>query len=290
MAFLSHLIYGLQLGAIYALVALGYSMVYGIIRLINFAHGDIIMVASFVVWYLIARLNVPVWLSILICVAFTSLLGVVIEKLAYKPLRHSARISLLITAIGISFFLQNAAQLIFGAEPVMFENLFPGNLTLGTLTVSRVSVIIICVSIVLMVALVLLVNKTRMGRAMRAVSEDEGTAALMGINVNTTISFAFALGSALAAVAAILYSCAYTQISPTMGSMLGLKAFVAAVLGGIGSIPGAMLGGILIGICETLTKAYISSSFADAIVFGILIVVLIIRPAGLLGVKSKEKV
>lgn len=187
MAFLSHLIYGLQLGAIYALVALGYSMVYGIIRLINFAHGDIIMVASFVVWYLIARLNVPVWLSILICVAFTSLLGVAIEKLAYKPLRHSARISLLITAIGISFFLQNAAQLIFGADPVMFENLFPGNLTLGTLTVSRVSVIIICVSIVLMVALVLLVNKTRMGRAMRAVSEDEGTAALMGINVNTTI-------------------------------------------------------------------------------------------------------
>ena len=289
MAFLSHLIYGLQLGAIYALVALGYSMVYGIIRLINFAHGDIIMVASFVVWYLIARLNVPVWLSILICVAFTSLLGVAIEKLAYKPLRHSARISLLITAIGISFFLQNAAQLIFGADPVMFENLFPGNLSLGALTVSRVSVIIICVSIVLMIALVLLVNKTRMGRAMRAVSEDESTAALMGINVNTTISFAFALGSALAAVAAIL-SCAYTQISPTMGGMLGLKAFVAAVLGGIGSIPGAMLGGILIGICETLTKAYISSSFADAIVFGILIVVLIIRPSGLLGVKTKEKV
>ena len=290
MAFLSHLIYGLQLGAIYALVALGYSMVYGIIRLINFAHGDILMVASFVVWYLIARLNVPVWLSILICVAFTSLLGVAIEKLAYKPLRHSARISLLITAIGISFFLQNAAQLIFGADPVMFENLLPGNLSLGALTVSRVSVIIICVSIVLMIALVLLVNKTRMGRAMRAVSEDESTAALMGINVNTTISFAFALGSALAAVAAILYSCAYTQISPTMGGMLGLKAFVAAVLGGIGSIPGAMLGGILIGICETLTKAYISSSFADAIVFGILIVVLIIRPSGLLGVKTKEKV
>lgn len=290
MAFLSHLIYGLQLGAIYALVALGYSMVYGIIRLINFAHGDIIMVASFVVWYLIARLNVPVWLSILICVAFTSLLGVAIEKLAYKPLRHSARISLLITAIGISFFLQNAAQLIFGADPVMFENLLPGNLSLGALTVSRVSVIIICVSIVLMIALVLLVNKTRMGRAMRAVSEHESTAALMGINVNTTISFAFALGSALAAVAAILYSCAYTQISPTMGGMLGLKAFVAAVLGGIGSIPGAMLGGILIGICETLTKAYISSSFADAIVFGILIVVLIIRPSGLLGVKTKEKV
>ena len=166
MAFLSHLIYGLQLGAIYALVALGYSMVYGIIRLINFAHGDIIMVASFVVWYLIARLNVPVWLSILICVAFTSLLGVAIEKLAYKPLRHSARISLLITAIGISFFLQNAAQLIFGADPVMFENLLPGNLSLGALTVSRVSVIIICVSIVLMIALVLLVNKTRMGRAL----------------------------------------------------------------------------------------------------------------------------
>ena len=290
MAFLSHLIYGLQLGAIYALVALGYSMVYGIIRLINFAHGDIIMVASFVVWYLIARLNVPVWLSILICVAFTSLLGVAIEKLAYKPLRHSARISLLITAIGISFFLQNAAQLIFGADPVMFENLLPGNLSLGALTVSRVSVIIICVSIVLMIALVLLVNKTRMGRAMRAVSEDESTAALMGINVNTTISFAFALGSALAAVAAIMYSCAYTQISPTMGGMLGLKAFVAAVLGGIGVIPGAMLGGFVMGIAESLTKGFISSQFADAVVFGILIVVLLVKPAGIMGKKSSEKV
>ena len=290
MAFLSHLIYGLQLGAIYALVALGYSMVYGIIRLINFAHGDIIMVASFVVWYLIARLNVPVWLSILICVAFTSLLGVAIEKLAYKPLRHSARISLLITAIGISFFLQNAAQLIFGADPVMFENLLPGNLSLGALTVSRVSVIIICVSIVLMIALVLLVNKTRMGRAMRAVSEDESTAALMGINVNTTISFAFALGSALAAVAAILYSCAYTQISPTMGGMLGLKAFVAAVLGGIGSIPGAMLGGILLGLIEIFGKAYISTELGDAIVFLILIVMLLVKPTGLLGKKVSEKV
>ena len=290
MAFLSHLIYGLQLGAIYALVALGYSMVYGIIRLINFAHGDIIMVASFVVWYLIARLNVPVWLSILICVAFTSLLGVAIEKLAYKPLRHSARISLLITAIGISFFLQNAAQLIFGADPVMFENLFPGNLSLGALTVSRVSVIIICVSIVLMIALVLLVNKTRMGRAMRAVSEDESTAALMGINVNTTISFAFALGSALAAVAAILYSCAYTQISPTMGGMLGLKAFVAAVLGGIGSIPGAMVGGIAIGLCECFVSAIGLSAWKDAVTFAILIIVLLVKPTGFLGRKVQEKV
>ena len=290
MAFLSHLIYGLQLGAIYALVALGYSMVYGIIRLINFAHGDIIIVASFVVWYLIARLNVPVWLSILICVAFTSLLGVAIEKLAYKPLRHSARISLLITAIGISFFLQNAAQLIFGADPVMFENLFPGNLSLGALTVSRVSVIIICVSIVLMIALVLLVNKTRMGRAMRAVSEDESTAALMGINVNTTISFAFALGSALAAVAAILYSCAYTQISPTMGGMLGLKAFVAAVLGGIGSIPGAMVGGIAIGLCECFVSAIGLSAWKDAVTFAILIIVLLVKPTGFLGRKVQEKV
>ena len=290
MVFLSHLIYGIQLGAIYALVALGYSMVYGIIRLLNFAHGDIIMVASFVVWYLIARLGVPAWISIIICIGFTTLLGVVIEKVAYKPLRKSPTISLLITAIGISFFLQNASQLIFGADPRMFDNLFPGSSAIGTLSISNVALVTIFAATVIMIVLTFLVNKTRMGRAMRAVSEDKSTAELMGINVNTTISFAFALGSALAAVAAILYCCSYTQISTTMGSMLGLKAFVAAVLGGIGSIPGAMLGGILIGIAENLTKAYISSSFADAIVFGILIVVLIIRPTGLLGVKIREKV
>ena len=290
MVFLSHLIYGIQLGAIYALVALGYSMVYGIIRLLNFAHGDIIMVASFVVWYLIARLSVPAWISIIICIGFTTLLGVVIEKVAYKPLRKSPTISLLITAIGISFFLQNASQLIFGADPRMFDNLFPGSSAIGTLSISNVALVTIFAATVIMIVLTFLVNKTRMGRAMRAVSEDKSTAELMGINVNTTISFAFALGSALAAVAAILYCCSYTQISTTMGSMLGLKAFVAAVLGGIGSIPGAMLGGILIGIAENLTKAYISSSFADAIVFGILIVVLIIRPTGLLGVKIREKV
>lgn len=284
------IINGIQIGAIYALVALGYSMVYGIVKLINFAHGDIIMVGSYAVLLLMTKFGLPAWAAVLGSVAISAMLGMTIEKVAYKPLRHSARISLLITAIGVSFLLQNLAQLFFGADSRMFSNLFPGSQSIGALTLTNVSIVTVAVSVVIMIGLTILVSKTRIGKAMRAVSEDNDAALLMGINVNNTISFTFGLGSALAAIAAVLYSCAYSQISPTMGSMLGLKAFVAAVLGGIGSMPGAVIGGLLIGIAESLTKGYISSSLADAVVFGILIVVLMIKPTGLLGRKINEKV
>lgn len=290
MLFLSQLINGIQIGSIYALVALGYSMVYGIVKLINFAHGDIIMMGSYAVWFFIARLNLPPAVSIILSILFCAVLGVTIEKVAYKPLRNSPRISLLITAIGISFLLQYGMQLIFTPNPRMFTNLFPGQLPLGSFNISNATIVTICVSIVMMVLLTLLVNHSKMGKAMRAVSEDNEAAQLMGINVNNTISFTFAIGSALAAVAAVLYCCSYQQIEPTMGSMLGLKAFVAAVLGGIGSIPGAVLGGLLIGIAESFTKGYLSSALADAVVFGILILVLLIKPAGILGRNIREKV
>ena len=290
MIFLSQLINGLQIGSIYALVALGYSMVYGIVKLLNFAHGDIIMVGSYMLFITSSQLGLPIWLCVVISVAFCALLGMLIEKVAYKPLRHSPKISLLITAIGVSYLLQNLAQLIFTANPRMFPNFFPGYVNVGGGQFAVVTIVTIGVSVVLMIGLTLLVSKTKMGKAMRAVSEDSDTAQLMGINVNNTISFTFALGSALAAIASFLYCCSYSQIEPTMGSMLGIKAFVAAVLGGIGSLPGAMIGGIIIGIVESLTKAYISSQLADAVVFGILIVVLLIKPAGLLGKAIKEKV
>jgi branched-chain amino acid transport system permease protein len=290
MTLLTQIINGIQIGSIYALVALGYSMVYGIVKLINFAHGDIIMVGAYVCWYLIARLGVPAWAAVLIAVLFSVVLGVTIEKVAYKPLRNSARISLLITAIGISLLLQNLAQHIFKADPRIFANLFPGSKPFLGFSVSNVTIVTIAVSVALMAGLSLLVSKTRIGKAMRAVSEDKATAELMGINVNTTISFTFALGSALAGIAAVLYICSYSQIEPTMGSMLGLKAFVAAVLGGIGIIPGAVLGGFLIGIAESLTKGFVSSNLADAVVFGILIIVLLIKPTGIFGKNRREKV
>ena len=242
MTFLYQIINGLQIGAIYALVALGYSMVYGIVQLINFAHGDIIMIGSYVVWYMSARLGAPWWVAVIASIIFCALFGMLIEKVAYKPLRNSARISLLITAIGISLFLQNGVQLILSANPRMFVNFIPNaGVTIGDRMISYTTLITITVSAAIMVGLTILVSKTKIGKAMRAVSEDNRTAQLMGINVNNTISFTFALGSGLAAVAAVLYCCSYSQITPTMGSMLGLKAFVAAVLGGIGSIPGAML-------------------------------------------------
>jgi len=290
MTFLTQILNGIQIGSIYALVALGYTMVYGIIKLINFAHGDIIMVGAYVTWYLIAKLYISEWAAIVLAVVGCTVLGMVIEKVAYKPLRKSARISLLITAIGVSFLLENIAQLIFTANPRMFTNLFPGNMNLGSLTIPNNTVVTILVSVALMVGLTLLVDKTKIGKAMRAVSEDNDTAQLMGINVNSTISFTFGLGSGLAALAAVLYCCSYTQINPTMGSMLGLKAFVAAVLGGIGSLPGAMVGGLVIGIAESLTKGYVASSYADSIVFGILIVVLLIKPTGFFGRTMNEKV
>ncbi len=290
MTLLYQLINGVQIGAIYALVALGYSMVYGIVRLINFAHGDIIMVSAYVVWFLVARLHLPAWAAVALSIGFGALLGMAIEKVAYKPLRGAARISLLITAIGISFLLQNLAQVVFGADPRMFTNLFPGVIPLGGQGLPYASAVTILTSAILMIALTVLVSSTKIGKAMRAVSEDKDTAELMGINVNNTISFTFALGSGLAAIAAVLYCSSYAQIQPTMGSMLGLKAFVAAVLGGIGSMPGAMLGGLLIGIAESLTKGYISSQLADAVVFGILIIVLLLKPTGILGRGVREKV
>lgn len=281
---------GVQIGAIYALVALGYSMVYGIVKLINFAHGDIIMIGSYCAWLLISRLSLPVPLSALITITVCALFGVFIERIAYKPLRKSPRISLLITAIGISLFLQNTTQLIFTSNPRMFANIFSGVIQIGERAFSYTTIITIVAAALITIALTLMVNKTKTGKAMRAVSEDSQVAQLMGINVNNTISFTFALGSGLAAVAAILYISSYSRIQPTMGSMLGLKAFVAAVLGGIGSIPGAVIGGLIIGISESLTKGYISSQLADAVVFGILIVVLLLKPSGLLGIKYTEKV
>lgn len=291
MTFLYQILNGLQIGAIYALVALGYSMVYGIVQLINFAHGDIIMLGAYAVWYFTAKLGAPWWLAVISSIVFCALCGMIIEKLAYKPLRNSARISLLITAIGISLFLQNTVQLLFTANPRMFINFIPdGGISVGERSISYTTMITILVSAAIMVGLTLLVSKTKIGKAMRAVSEDNRTAQLMGINVNNTISFTFVLGSALAGVGAVLYVCSYSQISPTMGSMLGLKAFVAAVLGGIGSIPGAMLGGLLIGIAESMTKGYISSQLADAVVFGILIIVLLVKPTGIFGRGNSEKV
>ncbi len=291
MTFLYQIINGLQIGAIYALVALGYSMVYGIAKLINFAHGDIIMLGAYAVWYFTARLGMPWYLATISTIIFCSIVGMIIEKLAYKPLRNSARISLLITAIGVSLLLQNTVQLIFTANPRMFVTFIPsGGISFGSHAISYTTVITIVVSAAIMVGLTILVSKTKIGKAMRAVSEDNRTAQLMGINVNNTISFTFALGSGLAAIGAVLYICSYSQISPTMGSMLGLKAFVAAVLGGIGSIPGAMLGGLIIGIAESLTKGYVSSQLADAVVFGILIIVLLVKPTGFFGHGNSEKV
>ena len=286
---ISHLLNGIHVGSIYALVALGYSMVYGIIKLINFAHGDIIMVGAYVAWFTISSLKLPVWLSLVLTVICCTVLGVTIEKVAYKPLRSSPRISLLITAIGISLLLENLAQLIFSSAAKPFPTLISGFFTIGNQKVEYTTLVTIVISVVLMIVLSFLVNKTRMGRAMRAVSEDTEAAQLMGVNVNNTISFTFAIGSALAAVAAILYCCSYPQVKPTMGSMLGLKAFVAAVLGGIGSIPGAVVGGFAIGIAEALVKS-VNSQVSDAIVFGILIVTLLIKPAGLLGKNVSEKV
>jgi len=287
---LQHILNGIQIGAIYALVALGYSMVYGIVKLINFAHGDIIMVGAYISWFLMTGVGMPIWLSIAGSIVFCAILGMVIEKVAYKPLRSSARISLLITAIGISLLLQNLTMLIASPDPKMFKNIFPGDMTIGSIRVSYVTVITITASLIIMAILTILVSKTKIGKAMRAVSEDSAAARLMGINVNTTISFTFGLGSGLAAVAALLYCCSYSQITPTMGSLLGLRAFVAAVLGGIGSMPGAMVGGLCIGLAEALTKGYISSNLSDAIVFGILIIVLIIKPTGFFGRSDKEKV
>lgn len=287
----NQLMNGLQTGSVYALVALGYSMVYGIILLLNFAHGDIIMVGAYTAWFLMANFGQSPLIAVIAAVMVCTLLGVTIEKVAYTPLRSAPRLSLLITAIGISLLLQNLAQLIFGAgaKPVpKLVNISP--VSVGTITLGGTAIVTIAVSVASMLLLNLLIKKSKMGKAMRAVSEDTGAAQLMGISINKTVAFTFAVGSALAGIGSVLYCAAYPQASPTMGAMLGLKAFVAAVFGGIGSIPGAMIGGFCIGIAEALASAFGLSVWKDAVVFAILIIVLIVKPTGLMGRNIQEKV
>lgn len=314
MSFVSYLVNGLSLGSIYALIALGYTMVYGIAKMLNFAHGDIIMVGGYAALITMATTWCPVWLAIVIAVVVCTVLGVVIEKVAYKPLRGAPPLAVLITAIGVSYLLQNVALLTQTANPKTFTSIaagappfllvYEGKAPLfftaaadspygdlkPVLTISMETFLAIVVSIVIMVLLTLFINKTKAGKAMLACSEDKGAAQLMGINVNGTITLTFAIGSALAAVAAVLMCSTYPQITPYTGSMPGIKAFVAAVFGGIGSIPGAMIGGVLLGVIEQLSKAYISSQLSDAIVFLVLIIVLVVRPTGILGRKINEKV
>lgn len=294
MSFISYLINGVSLGSVYAIIALGYTMVYGIAKMLNFAHGDVIMVGAYVVFTVVSTMGLPPVLGILLSVAICTLLGVTIERVAYKPLRNAGSpLAVLITAIGVSYFLQNVALLIFGANTKSFTSVVPLEaleLAGGQLILSGVTIVTIVTGIIVMVCLTLFVNKSRAGQAMLAVSEDKGAAQLMGINVNGTIALTFAIGSALAAVAGLLLCSAYPSLTPYTGAMPGIKAFVAAVFGGIGSIPGAMIGGILLGIIEILGKAYISSQMADAIVFAVLILVLLVKPTGILGKNVQEKV
>lgn len=288
---LEQLINGLQTGSIYALIALGYTMVYGIAKMINFAHGDIIMIGAYSLYVAIDLLNMPVILAILFTTAICAVLGVLIEKIAYKPLRRAPRLAVLITAIGVSFLLQSVALLIFKATPIPFASVVKvSSVHIGSITISGTAIVTLLVTIVSMTLLTLFIHKTKAGSAMRAVSEDQDAAELMGINVNQTISLTFAIGSALAAIAGILYISQYESLRPTLGALPGIKAFVAAVLGGIGSVPGAMLGGILLGLIESLSKAYISTQLSDAIVFGVLVLVLLLKPSGLLGKDTIEKV
>lgn len=293
MGFLTQLLNGLALGSIFALVALGYSMVYGIVQLINFAHGDIIMVGGYMIFLAMITMNMPLWFAVLFSIIACALAGVIIERVAYHRLlvQNAARISLLITALGVEIFLQNLFMLMFGSDPKAMPNMFPHtNWNIGGLSLEYSTLLNIIVSVAMMAGLQLLVGKTKIGKAMQATSEDPGAAKLMGINTSHVVAFTFAIGSALAAVGSVLYCNTYPEINPTLGNLLGLKAFVAAVLGGIGSIPGAMLGGYILGIAESMTKAYISTTYTDAIVYGILVVVLLVKPTGLMGKAIKEKV
>ncbi|RRD32632.1 branched-chain amino acid ABC transporter permease [Streptococcus minor] len=288
---LQQLVNGLILGSVYALIALGYTMVYGIIKLINFAHGDLYMMGAFIGYYLINNFQLNFFVGLILTMILTACLGVLIEFLAYRPLRHSTKIAALITAIGVSFFLEYGMVYLFGANTRAFpQALETVKYNLGPITVTNVQLTILGVSIFLMVALQFIVQKTKMGKAMRAVSVDSDAAQLMGINVNSTISFTFALGSALAGAAGVLIGLYYNSVEPLMGMAPGIKAFVAAVLGGIGIIPGAALGGFIIGLLETLAVTIGLSSYRDAVVYGILIVILLVRPAGILGKNVKEKV
>ena len=289
--FIQTLISGLSLGSIYALIALGYTMVYGIAKMLNFAHGDIIMIGAYAGIIAVGQMNLPPLAAGLISILICALLGVLIEFLAYKPLRQAPPLSVLITAIGVSYFLQNLALILFGSQQKAYPTLaVMSHYTIGGVTVDGISILTLLVTAVIMVVLTFFINKTRLGKAMRAVSEDKAAASLMGISVNGTITLTFAIGSALAAVASIFYGMSYVYIKPTTGAMPGIKAFTAAVFGGIGSVPGAMLGGILLGVIEQLSKTYISTLWSDAIVFGVLVLVLVVKPTGLLGKTMNEKV
>lgn len=291
-AFIQFLFNGISLGSVYAIIALGYTMVYGIAKMLNFAHGDVIMVGAYISFCTTSYLGMPGWASVVLSVIVCTVLGVVIEGLAYRPLRDAGPLAVLITAIGVSYFLQNAAQLIWGATPKNFTSLvtFPVPGFLAQYKVSAVSIVTVIACLIIMVGLMWFTANTKMGKAMRACSEDKAAAQLMGVNVNKTISMTFAIGSGLAAIAGVLL-CSYSPVlKPTTGAMPGIKAFTAAVFGGIGSIPGAFVGGILLGIIEAMAKAYISSNLANSIVFAVLIVVLLIKPAGLLGKYVPEKV
>ena len=289
--FIQTLISGLSLGSIYALIALGYTMVYGIAKMLNFAHGDIIMIGAYAGIIAVAQMGLPPLIAVLLSILICALLGVLIEFLAYKPLRQAPPLSVLITAIGVSYFLQNLALILFGSQQKAYPTIVQlGQVTIGSVTIDGVTILTLLVTALIMVVLSFFINRTRMGKAMRAVSEDKAAAALMGISVNRTISITIAIGSALAAVASIFYGMSYIYIKPTTGAMPGIKAFTAAVFGGIGSVPGAMLGGILLGLIEQLSKTYISTLWADAIVFGVLVLVLVVKPTGLLGKTMNEKV
>ncbi|MEE0955646.1 MAG: branched-chain amino acid ABC transporter permease [Eubacterium sp.] len=291
-SFFSNLINGLSLGSIYAIIAIGYTMVYGIAKMLNFAHGDIIMVGAYAAFTAVVTLGGPGWLGIVASVVVCTLLGIAIEKVAYKPLRKAGSpLAVLITAIGVSYLLENLALLIFGSNPVMFTSLVPiDTIQIGEFSIPGATVVSILVSVVLILLLQLFVNKTKPGQAMLACAQDRDAASLMGISVNGTISLTFAIGSAMAGIAGVLLCSTYPTLSPYTGAMPGIKAFVAAVFGGIGSIPGAMIGGLLLGVIEILSRAYISSQLSDAIVFGVLIVVLLVKPTGIMGKKIQEKV
>ena len=291
MRFITYLINGISLGSIYAIIALGYTMVYGIAKMLNFAHGDVIMIGCYVVFTCMSGMGLNPFVSVALAVIVCTVLGMVIEKVAYKPLRKATPLAVLITAIGVSYLLQNIALLVFGADTKSFTSVVPiPNISIGDITVTGVTLVAVAACIIIMAVLMLFIKKTKAGQAMLAVSEDKDAAQLMGVNVNGTISLTFAIGSGLAAIAGVLLCSAYPTLTPYTGSMPGIKAFTAAVFGGIGSIPGGFIGGILLGIIEILSKAYISSQLADAIVFAVLIIVLLVKPTGILGKPIHEKV
>ena len=291
--FLDNLIHGINLGSVYAIIALGYSMVYGIAKMLNFAHGDIIMVGAYVTFLIVYEAGLPAWVGVIAAMVVCTALGMTIERVAYKPLRKATSLAVLITAIGMSYLLQNLALLLWGADTKFFQSVIElPSITFfgGTLEITATTIVTVLANIVIMIGLTLFTGRTKTGKAMRAVSEDKGAAELMGINVNRTISITFAIGSMLAAIAGVLLCSSYRALSPTTGALPGIKAFTASVFGGIGSIPGAFVGGLLLGIIEIMGNAYISTQLGEAIVFAVLIVVLLLKPTGLLGKPVHEKV